>query len=148
MYKKNKRRQKTISCGAVTWRLNNGNVEILLIKQFKDSDSWRIPKGHIDDGESFEECAMREVSEETGINIRVGHRLPDCRVLLKAEDKTVVSFIATPIDDHDIKHDDPDNEVVDARWINVDALPKIHAYQRSLITSAIEFIKSIVAYKN
>ena len=30
---------------------------------------WVVPGGHLDQGESFEECVIREVREETGIII-------------------------------------------------------------------------------
>ena len=29
---------------------------------------WDLPKGKVDEGETFEECAVREVQEETGLN--------------------------------------------------------------------------------
>jgi 8-oxo-dGTP pyrophosphatase MutT (NUDIX family) len=138
MSRKNKERRKTLSCGAVVWRVNEGRLELLLIKQFAHKDSWGIPKGRIDHGETLEECARREVREETGVNISLGERLPDCGTYLKNEDKTVVSFLASPVDSHDIKHDDPDNEVADARWIPVDVLPQINVYQQQLIAIAID----------
>lgn len=34
---------------------------------------WDLPKGKLDDGETIEECAVREVEEETGLkNVRIG----------------------------------------------------------------------------
>lgn len=140
MSKKNKERRKTTSCGAVTWRVNEGKLELLLIKQFEHKDSWGIPKGHMDAGETLEECALREVREETGVAVRLGNRLPDCGTYFKHEDKTVVSYLATPVGSHDPKHDDPDSEVADARWIPYDQLPKIHVYQQPLIATAIELL--------
>ncbi|MGB5273637.1 MAG: NUDIX hydrolase [Flavobacteriaceae bacterium] len=31
------------------------------------NDKWDLPKGKLDKGETFEECALREVAEETGV---------------------------------------------------------------------------------
>lgn len=42
----------------------NGRGELLMINRY---NHWDIPKGHIEHGESFENCAIREVSEETGV---------------------------------------------------------------------------------
>ena len=49
--------------------------EVLLLKRDTDSVSerspwtWDLPGGHIDDGESAEEAATREVEEETELNV-------------------------------------------------------------------------------
>lgn len=142
MRRKNKGRRKTTSCGAVVWRLRNGRLELLLIKQFKHKDLWGIPKGHMDKGESLSECALREVKEETGVTVRLDERLPDCATYFKNEDKTVVSYLAQPIDPTvEPNHDNPDSEVADARWIPVNKLPKIHAYQQQLIATAVERLR-------
>ncbi|NLT08646.1 MAG: NUDIX hydrolase [Ruminococcus sp.] len=44
----------------------NGNDEILLQKR-TDNGYWDYPAGSMELGESFEECARREVMEETGL---------------------------------------------------------------------------------
>ncbi|RLD42373.1 MAG: NUDIX hydrolase [Bacteroidetes bacterium] len=43
----------------------NEKGQLLFIKRW---DIWDIPKGHLEKGETLEECAIREVEEETGIN--------------------------------------------------------------------------------
>lgn len=56
--------------------INPSNKKILLVKHRKFK-KWVQPGGHIEHGESFEEAAMREVYEETGIKIKIlGERFP------------------------------------------------------------------------
>ena len=45
--------------------------EVLLLKRRKvhGAGSWSTPGGHLECGESLEECAIREVKEEAGVNI-------------------------------------------------------------------------------
>jgi len=148
MSKKNKERKKTTSCGAVTWRMIDGKVEILLIKQFANKDRWGIPKGHLDEGETLEQCAVREVREETGVQVQLGFRLPDCHIQNKVEDKTVVSWLATPVGSHELRHNDPDNEVADARWFEVTQLPEIMVYQRSLVAAAVKAVFAVMENGN
>lgn len=38
--------------------------EVLMIRR---NNRWDLPKGHIEAGESAEECAVREIAEETGV---------------------------------------------------------------------------------
>ena len=39
-------------------------------------DDWSLPKGKLDPGESFEDAALREVEEETGVRGRLVRELP------------------------------------------------------------------------
>lgn len=51
--------------GIVFRRSKKGDVEILLIQDAKDR--WTIPKGHIEEGETAQETALREIGEEAGL---------------------------------------------------------------------------------
>ena len=54
------------TAGGIVFRRNKkGEVEILLIQDAKDR--WTIPKGHIEEGETAQETAIREIGEEAGI---------------------------------------------------------------------------------
>lgn len=140
MGKKDRERKLTTSCGALVWRIAEEKLQFLLIKQFAHKDSWGVPKGHIDEGETIEQCAVREVKEETGIDIALGARLQNVVVPLKKEIKTVVTFLAQQVGDASPKVDDPDCEVVDVKWFATDRLPTIHFYQRELIDSALDML--------
>jgi 8-oxo-dGTP pyrophosphatase MutT (NUDIX family) len=144
MARKNKGLRKSTSCGGVPWRVKEGRLEILLIKQFAHKDRWGIPKGHMHPGETVEQCALREIREEAGVVVVLGVRLPDASTVYKNEDKTVVSWLARPVGDDEPRHDDPDSEVADARWFGVDVLPEIHVYQRPLIATAVETLFKVI----
>ena len=56
--------------------INPKDKKILLVKH-SDYDKWLQPGGHIEDDETPEEAAIREVYEETGIKIKLlGERFP------------------------------------------------------------------------
>ncbi|MBN1288213.1 MAG: (deoxy)nucleoside triphosphate pyrophosphohydrolase [Actinobacteria bacterium] len=82
--------KKTIVAAAVISR--DGRV---LIARRKDDDrhpgKWEFPGGKVEEGESPEECVVREIAEEMGIVIRVcgevalvGHRYDDVEIELAA----------------------------------------------------------------
>lgn len=55
------------TAGGIVFRRNKkGEVEILLIQDHKDR--WTIPKGHIEEGETAQEAAKREIGEEAGLH--------------------------------------------------------------------------------
>ena len=44
-------------------------------------DDWSLPKGKLDRGESWEQAALREVLEETGLECELGDPLPEVRYM-------------------------------------------------------------------
>lgn len=131
-----KQQVKVVSCGAVPWRVKDGSVQILLIRQFEHKDAWSVAKGHLKEDEDVNQCAVREVKEETGLSVELGAQLPDAIVNIRGGTKTVITFLAKAVGSDEPNINDPDCEVVDAKWFNVDALPEIQFYQRSLIEAA------------
>jgi 8-oxo-dGTP pyrophosphatase MutT (NUDIX family) len=61
--------------GLVTRQSANGSTEVLLVHRPK-YDDWTFPKGKALPGESDEECALREVEEETGLRCELEEELP------------------------------------------------------------------------
>ncbi|MEX2574895.1 MAG: NUDIX domain-containing protein [Balneolaceae bacterium] len=51
------------AAGGVLYKKKGGRLEVLLIFR---RNVWDLPKGKKEDSETFEECAVREVSEEVG----------------------------------------------------------------------------------
>lgn len=56
-----------LSVGAI---IKNNKGEILMIDRLKTPFGWACPAGHIDEDEEPEEALLREVKEETGLNIK------------------------------------------------------------------------------
>ena len=59
---KNKETKKVICAGGI---VINNKQEVAIVNQ--NHDSYSLPKGHVDKGESYLEAAKREIYEETGI---------------------------------------------------------------------------------
>lgn len=55
------------SCGAVVYCQEDNNIKYLLVCEH--GGFWVFPKGHMEDGESEHETALREVKEETGLDV-------------------------------------------------------------------------------
>ena len=58
------------SCGGIVYRKFHGNTEILLIKHVK-SGYWSFPKGHVENGETEEETAKREIKAPPVTVVRI-----------------------------------------------------------------------------
>jgi ADP-ribose pyrophosphatase YjhB (NUDIX family) len=66
-----KRAVQETSAGGVVFRKTPAGIRFLLIKD--PYKKWGLPKGHVDSGESFEETADREITEETGLRDLILH---------------------------------------------------------------------------
>jgi 8-oxo-dGTP pyrophosphatase MutT (NUDIX family) len=67
----------------------DGDGRVVLVHRPK-YDDWSLPKGKLAAGESFEEAAVREVEEETGLRCRLIRELPSVEYLdPKGRSKTV-----------------------------------------------------------
>lgn len=58
------------SCGAVVCAKYRNDVKILLVKNH-NGKYWSFPKGHIEIGENEKQTAIREIKEETDIDIKI-----------------------------------------------------------------------------
>ena len=56
-----------ISAGAITYTIENDTILYLLIKDFHGN--YGFPKGHLENKETRKEAALREIKEETGIDV-------------------------------------------------------------------------------
>lgn len=54
------------SAGGIVYRVHGGQIEIAIAYRTYHHD-WTLPKGHLEDEETEEQAALREVEEETGL---------------------------------------------------------------------------------
>lgn len=105
---------------------------------------WSLPKGHIEEGETAEQAAVREVEEETGIIGRVVAPLGTIDFWFVAEDrrvhKTVHHFLLRALGG---ELSDEDVEVSEVAWVPLGELESRLAYadERRLIRRATELLE-------
>jgi 8-oxo-dGTP diphosphatase len=123
--------------GVVTRRRDDGRLEVLLVHRPR-YDDWSLPKGKLDAGESWEDGALREVEEETGMRCRLGGELePASYQDRKGRDKVVRYWLMEPVDDTDFV---PNDEVDQLRWLAPPEALELLSYphDRELVQSAAE----------
>jgi 8-oxo-dGTP pyrophosphatase MutT (NUDIX family) len=67
----------------------NDEPEVLLVHRPRYGD-WSLPKGKAKRGETDEECALREVEEETGLRCALGRELASTEYLDRRDRPKVV----------------------------------------------------------
>lgn len=62
--------ERAVSAGGIVYRKGDDGLDVVICG--RDADGiWGLPKGTPNAGESLEETAMREVTEETGLDVRI-----------------------------------------------------------------------------
>lgn len=123
---------RDIVCTAIVVKDN----KILLIKRSIDPESgqWALPGGYLSWDETTEEGAIREVKEETGVDVKVTKLLgvysDPYRVRIEVLENVAIVYIAEPVSDRAASALD---EVEKVEWVSLDAIPQNLAFDHNKI---------------
>ncbi len=138
--------QKEVSAGGVIYRRGDEGIEVVLAsRRTRRGDlAWGLAKGGIEEGETIEGAAVREVREETGLVGEIEVDLGDTKYFYVWDDvrirKTVHFFL--------MRHtggdpDDRDDEMEEVRWFPLERALKRAAYrgERDVLQRAAELLR-------
>ena len=112
------------ACGGLIIR--DGRVVVVHRPKYYD---WSLPKGKADTVESDEECALREIEEETGLRCELGEELTTTRhQVADGRQKRVRWWLMHPLEGEF----EPTGEVDDLRWLTPEAARATLTYARDV----------------
>jgi 8-oxo-dGTP pyrophosphatase MutT (NUDIX family) len=135
---------REVSAGGVIYRRHQGTLEVALIHV---RNRWGLPKGHIEEGESAGQTAVREVREETGLEGKLTAKLGEIRYSYRARTskgepiriaKRVYFYLLRCLRG-DVR--DHDHEVDEARWV-----PIGHAIDRLKFPSERKMVRRAMSF--
>jgi 8-oxo-dGTP diphosphatase len=120
------KREVKAAGGVVLRPREGGGVEALVVHRPR-YDDWSLPKGKLDKGESFEQAALREVLEETGLRCRLGAELdPVTYTDGKGRPKIVRYWRMEAVEDTGFA---PNDEVDELAWLELHAAAQRVTYE-------------------
>ena len=129
------------SCGAVVFRNSTEGKRFLLIRN-KRSSHWGFSKGHVEQGETKTETAIREVFEETGLhtNIIDGFEEYSEYSIQGRIEKHLTLFLAYTDDEN---YSMQESEIAEIGWFDVDSALETLNYDndKRILLKADEFIR-------
>lgn len=131
--------RKEKSCGAVIYKYIDNELFILLLKH--NLGHWSFAKGHVEDSETEQETAIREIKEETNLDVTINS---DFRYVItyspyEGAIKDVVYFLATT-NSNNIKAQQ--SEISEIKWFKYEDAISMITYEdgRKVLMKAIEFL--------
>lgn len=128
------------SCGAIIVRKNNDTFETLLIKMVKGH--WSFPKGHVENDETEVETALREIKEETNLDVIIDTRFREITTYSPCPGvlKDVIFFIAMAKTNDVVVQE---TEVESAMWVKLNEAIDIVTFEcdRQILKKAIKYVE-------
>ena len=129
------------SCGAVVFRKHHGNTELLLIKH-SAGGHWSFPKGHVEAGETEQQTALREVMEETHIDVDLDPTFREVVPYSPKRDvkKDVIYFLGRA---KNFDYIPQEEEIAQIKWVEINLAHSFLTYDndKQLVNKAKPIIK-------
>ncbi len=133
---------RATSAGGVVLRHGVSGKELVLGRRGRDRDgaTWSLPKGTPDGNETMEQTALREVEEETGLQVRIVAAVGPIDYFFVQGGvrihKTVHYYVMEPVGGDFAQRDHEFDEV---RWVSLDDAPGLMSFstERDLVTRAL-----------
>lgn len=136
------------SAGGLCIKVENGIPYVAVIIRLNRGGNyeWCLPKGHVEEGESAAQAAVREVGEETGVSGEVICHLSSVDYWFSGGSarihKLVHHYLMEYVEGEITAENDPDQEAEDAAWIRLDEAPSILSYanERRVVQVALNLL--------
>ena len=116
------------AAGGVVLRDGAVGVEVLVVHRSR-YDDWSFPKGKAEPGETDEDCAVREVEEETGLRCTLGRELPSTSYTDPKGRPKVVRYWMMEVVGGELGFE---HEVETGKWVPVEEASGLLSYPRDV----------------
>ncbi|HHV81189.1 MAG TPA: NUDIX hydrolase [bacterium] len=119
---------KEISSGCIVYKIENNDVYLLMI--LDRFGKWTFPKGKIEEGESLEETAIRELEEETGIKVKIEQYIRETNYSYTDENRgTIEKTVYWYLGRAESEEINPRyGEIKEAKWVQIDFATELCGY--------------------
>ncbi len=115
------------SCGAIILKGQSKELKVLLLKH--NAGHWAFAKGHVEGNETEEQTALREIKEETSLDVTLDTNFRTTVRYSPMEDveKEVVYFLAYKTEGNETPQLE---EISQMKWLNLEEAMNTVTYER------------------
>ena len=114
----------SVATDVVLFTIRERKLNILLVKR-KDGGLWAIPGGFLQEGESLNQCAERELKEETGITVPYLEQFENFSNPIRDPRTQVISVAFIAIHPSGKLKLKADTDVSDVNWFDYEMIPEL-----------------------
>lgn len=139
-YRTAKTNSKSDVSTCIILRKNQNKIEVLLVKRANNpsKNKWCIPGGHIERNEKPLDAAIREIKEETSIDLNKKKLF----LVDQIDDEKINNNIYAVLEE-DYSQEKANSDAKDVKWFDIDKLPQLIWDNESHIKKALNIV-----YKN
>jgi 8-oxo-dGTP diphosphatase len=129
------------AAGGIVWRETAAGIKVAIIHRNR-YDDWSLPKGKRELGESWQDTALRETTEETGCPVKLGPFVGSTTYIVKKRPKVVLFWLMRRKNKDDCKFE-PNHEVDHVKWVSPEKAAEILTYkdEREILRKAVFMIR-------
>lgn len=137
--------KEILAAGAVCWRRVGEDIMVLLVHRTKQKDI-SLPKGKLDPGETMPQAAVREVAEETGLEVFLGANLGQIHYVLGDGQRKTVQYWAAEVTEDAVLRSTflPNSEIEALEWVDLNKAKKRLSYPQD--GDIVEVFKQLVEH--
>lgn len=125
---KTARADVVLAAGGLVWRESARGLELAVVHRPQQQD-WTLPKGKLDPGERWQDAALREVEEETGLHVELAGFAGSSSYMTNRAPKVVLYWHMFVVGECEFDPEDP-SEVDALDWLLVPEARKRLTYER------------------
>ena len=131
-----------VTADCIVFACQNEKTQVLLIKRGSEpcKDMWALPGGFMNIDESAEEAAIRELKEETGIDVKEVTQVGAYSKVDRDPRERVITIAFYTVIDNPVKAVGQD-DAKQAEWFTLDNLPTLAFDHSEILSAAIGMLK-------
>ena len=137
----------SVAADIVLLTIRKKKLSVLLVKRLDRDNCWALPGGFLEKGENLEECARRELKEETGVEVPYLSHFSNYSDPKRDARHQVISVAYLAVHPSGKLRLRANSDVLDVNWFNVEGLPQLAFDHHQICHDGINFSRSLVEKK-
>ena len=137
----------SVATDIVLLTLRNKKLSVLLVKRLDKDNGWALPGGFLEKGENLEDCARRELKEETGVEVPYLSHFSNYSDPNRDSRHQVISVAYLAVHPSGKLRLRANSDVLDLNWFNINELPQLAFDHNKICEDGIKFSRSLLEQK-